>query len=52
MLNGVNCPRVSSEEALQNIRYVSDFLRSLSANVDEKLALDALCLSLSEKVKM
>ena len=52
MLKGVNSPRVSSEEALQNIRYVSDFLRSLSANVDEKLALDALCLSISEKVKM
>ena len=52
MLKGVNSPHVSSEEALQNIRYVSDFLRSLAANVDEKLALDALCLSISEKVKM
>ena len=51
MLNDTNCPRVSTEEALQNIRYVSDFMRSLAANVDEGLALDALCLSLSEKVK-
>ena len=49
MLSGLECSAVSTEEALQNIGYVSDFLKSLSSNVDEKLALDAMCLSITEK---
>ncbi len=37
-------------EAEQDLRWIEEFIRSLKANVEETLALDALCLSICEKV--
>lgn len=49
ILKDAPCPKVPMEEAVQDIKYVADFLKALSGNVDEKIALDAMCLSISEK---
>lgn len=37
------------DEASQDLKYVDEFLRAVSANVDIKLALDVMCLQISEK---
>ena len=37
-------------EAEQDLRWTEEFIRALKANVEESLALDALCLAICEKV--
>ena len=49
MYEGLELPQVSPEEASQDLHYVDEFSRAVSANVDIKLALDVLCLQVSEK---
>ena len=49
MYEGVELPQVSPEEASQDLHYMEEFSRAVSANVDMKLALDVLCLQVSEK---
>lgn len=49
MFDGIELAVGSPDEASQDIKYVEDFLKCLAGNVDEKLALDTLCLSVCEK---
>lgn len=44
-------PPPAPEEADENLRFVADLIRSLRANVNEPLALDAFCLSVTEKIQ-
>ncbi|NMA45299.1 MAG: hypothetical protein GX945_01935 [Lentisphaerae bacterium] len=37
-------------EAEQDVRTVEEFVRALRSNVEERLALDAMCLSITEKI--
>lgn len=37
-------------EAEQDVRMVEEFVRALRGNVEERLALDAMCLSITEKI--
>ena len=49
MYDGVELPQVSPDEASQDLHYMDEFSRVVAANVDIKLALDVLCLQISEK---
>ena len=49
MYQGIELPKASPEEASQDIQYMEEFSRAIAANVDVKLALDLLCLQISEK---
>ena len=44
-------PQVRAEEADEDLRFVAELLRALRANLNEALALDAFCLSVSEKTR-
>ena len=49
MLREISLPKCLPEEASADIRSVEEFLKCLASNVDEKLALDAMCLTISRK---
>ena len=49
ILEGLTLHIPSPEEASRSISLIDTFLRAIAANVDEKLALDALCLQITEK---
>lgn len=46
-----DAPPPVPEEADENLRFVADLIRSLRANVNEPLALDAFCLSVTERTR-
>ncbi|MBR4222112.1 MAG: hypothetical protein IKR81_13200 [Victivallales bacterium] len=50
MYEGIELPTVSADEASQDLQYMEEFSRSIISNVDMKLALDVLCLQISEKI--
>ena len=50
MYEGIELPQVSADEASQDLQYMEKFSSSINANVDMKLALDVLCLQISEKI--
>ena len=49
ILEGLTLHIPSPKEAKRSISLIDTFLRAIAANVDEKLALDALCLQITEK---
>ena len=49
LLPDTELPIPKPEEASRDIQLTEEFLQCLSANVDEKLALDSLCLEISRK---
>lgn len=49
VFDGLNCPIVTVEEATQDVKTVTDFSQCIAGNVDEALAIDAMCLTISEK---
>jgi len=49
MFDGVDMRLTTPDECSQDVRHVEEFIRCLNANVAESLALDVMCLSISEK---
>ncbi len=49
MLEGVELTPPSMEESSQDLHFVDEFLRSVASNVDIRLALDVLCLQITDK---
>ena len=49
MYDGIETPKTTPDEASQDIQYMEEFSRAVASNVDVKLALDVLCLQITEK---
>ena len=49
IFDGTEMKLTTPEECEQDVKHVEEFIRCLSSNVNEALALDVMCLSISER---